>query len=185
MLLLSRRRRLQELEQVDVRMGGTKVARSKKVKYLGVWIDDGLTWQDQVEAVRRKCSAGLAKLKRLRNVLPSSRKKIFCALVQPHLDYCSIVWQECSLELKLRLDRIHNYGMRLILSQPPRTRSEGLRKTLNWSTRREIFRMVLVHRCLRKQAPQCLSDIKIQNKCGGWTLQNTWQQQLDSDFGKK
>ena len=162
MLLLSRRRRLQELEQVDVRMGGTKVARSKKVKYLGVWIDDGLTWQDQVEAVRRKCFAGLAKLKRLRNVLPSSTKKrIFCALVQPHLDYCSVVWQECSLALQLRLDRIQNYGMRLILSQPPRTPSEGLRKRLNWmplSTRREMFRMVLVHRCLRKQAPRCLSD---------------------------
>ena len=56
------------------------------------------------------------------------KKKIFCALVQPHLDYCSVVWQECSLELKLRLDRIQNYGMRLILSQPPRTPSEGLRK---------------------------------------------------------
>ena len=90
----------------------------------------------------------------------SLTKKKFCALVQPHLDYCS-VWQECSLELKLRLDRIQNYGMRLILSQPPRTPSEGLRKTLNWmplSTRREMFRIVLVHRCLRKQAPQCLSD---------------------------
>ena len=90
--------------------------------YIGVWIDDGLTWrQDQVEAVRRKCFAGLAKL-----------KKTYCALVQPHLDYCSVVWQECSLELKLRLDRIQNHGMRLIMSQPPRTPSEGLRKSLNW-----------------------------------------------------
>ena len=83
--------------------------------------------------MRGKCFAGLAKLKRLRNVLPSStKKKIFCVLVQPHLDYCSVVWQECSLELKLRLDRIQNHGMRLIMSQPPRTPSEGLRKSLNW-----------------------------------------------------
>ena len=36
MLLLSRRRGLQELGQVNVRMGGMKIARSKKVKYLGV-----------------------------------------------------------------------------------------------------------------------------------------------------
>ena len=122
--LLSRRWKLQKL-QVNVRRGGTKFARNKKVNYLGVEIDDRLTWQDQVEAVRRKCFAGLAKLKRLRNVLPSSIKKIFCALVQPHLDYRSVVWQECSLELKLRLDRVQNCGMRLILSKTP---SEGLRK---------------------------------------------------------
>ena len=43
-------------------MGGMKIARSKKVKYLGVWIDDGQKLQDQVEAVRRKCFAGLAKI---------------------------------------------------------------------------------------------------------------------------
>ena len=132
--------------------------------------------------MRRKCFAGLARLKRLRNVLPSStKKKIFCALVQPHLDYCSVVLQECSLELKLRLDRIQNYGMRLILSQPPRTPSEGLRKSLNWmplSTTKEMFRMILVHRCLRKQAPQCLSERLPQMR--SWELKNTWQQQLVS-----
>ena len=75
MLLLSRRRRAHELEQVDGRIQGKKVTRSVKVKCLGVWIDDGLTWRDHVEAVRRKCFAGLAKLKRLRNVLPPGIKK--------------------------------------------------------------------------------------------------------------
>ena len=74
MLLLSRRRRAHELEQVDVRIQGQKVTRSVKVKCLGVWTDDGLTWRDHVEAVRTKYFAGLAKLKRLRNVLPPGIK---------------------------------------------------------------------------------------------------------------
>jgi len=30
-----------------------------------------LLWRDQVESIRRKCFAGLAKLRRLKNVLPS------------------------------------------------------------------------------------------------------------------
>ena len=162
MLLLSRRRRAHELEQVDVRIQGQTVTRSAKVKYLGVWVDDGLTWRDHIEAVRRKCFAGLSKLKRLRNVLPPGiKKKVFCALVQPHLDYCSVVWQECLHEMQQKLERVQKYGMRLILSQPPRTPSETLRKALGWTplkARRELFRMVLVHRCLRKKAPHCLSS---------------------------
>ena len=72
----------------------------------------------------------------------------------------SVVWQECSNEMQQKLERIQKYGMRLILSQPPRTPSEGLRKILRWMplrARRDLFRMVLVHRCLRRKAPHCLS----------------------------
>ena len=132
------------------------------VRCLGVWIDDGLTWREQIEAVRKKCFMGLAKLKRLRNILPTcTKKKIYCALVQPHLDYCSVLWQECSKVLQKKLDRIQGYGMRLILSQPPRTPSAGLRKTLNWmplGDRRELFRLGLVHQCVREQSPRCLRE---------------------------
>ena len=49
--------------------------------------------------------------------------------------------------------------MRLILSKPPRTRSEGLRRALNWlplTKRKEMFRQLLVHRCMIKQAPEYL-----------------------------
>ena len=44
--------------------------RNERVKSLRVWMDDRLTWRDEV---RSKCLAGLAicKLRRLRNVLPA------------------------------------------------------------------------------------------------------------------
>ena len=82
------------------------------------------------------------------------------ALVLPHLDYCSVVWQECSKELRQKIERVQNYGMRLILSKPPRTPSAGLREELQWLTlekRREMSWMTLVHRCATKRAPPCLA----------------------------
>lgn len=75
MLLLSRRRRAKELEDVVVTLRGQEVTRSDKVKYLGVWIDEGLTWSDHIEVVRKKCFGGLAKLRRLRDSLPEVTKK--------------------------------------------------------------------------------------------------------------
>ena len=36
-------------------------------------------------------------------VLLHTNKKIYNAIVLPHLDYCSVVWQECSLELQRKL----------------------------------------------------------------------------------
>ena len=133
LLLMSRKRREHELEQVQVRIGGQEIARSKMVKCLGVVIDDGLKWHGHIAKVRKKCFAGLAKLRRLRDVLPViTKRRIYNAMVLPHLDYCSVVWQECTMELRKKVERIQNYGMRLILSKPAGTPSDGLRQKLRW-----------------------------------------------------
>ena len=59
MILLSMQEEVQRVEECGCEIKGTKRARSRKVKYLGVWVDEGLTWVDHVEAVRRKCLGDL------------------------------------------------------------------------------------------------------------------------------
>ena len=78
-----------------------------------------------------------------------------------HLDYCSVVWQEWAAWLRMKVERVQNYGMQLILSKPARTPSADMRQILNWvplERRREMFRLTLVHRCITKRAPNCLCD---------------------------
>ena len=130
LLLLSRKRRAKEY--VEIEMNGQTTERNKCVKCRGTLLDDGLTWKEQVQNVRKLCFAGLAKLRRLKDVLPPDiKKKVYNALVLPHLDYCSVVWQECKKDLRMKIERMQNYGMCIILSQPPRTPSKRLRDKLN------------------------------------------------------
>ena len=69
------------------------------MKYLGVWDDDKLTWRDHIASVKQKCFGALAKLQRMRNVLPVDLKRmVFNAFVLPHVDYFSMVWQERNKE---------------------------------------------------------------------------------------
>ena len=75
------------------------------VKCLGVVLDDCLTWRKQIGSIRRKCFAGLAKIRRWSQVLPmklKTKKELYNGLVLPYLDYCSIVWQECSIRNRYR-----------------------------------------------------------------------------------
>ena len=44
-------------------MNGQKTVRSKTVKCLEVLLDDGLTWKEQVQSMRKRCFARLAKLR--------------------------------------------------------------------------------------------------------------------------
>ena len=45
LLLLGRKGRAQELEDVSVTMNGEQLPRSRMIKCLGVSLDDGLTWR--------------------------------------------------------------------------------------------------------------------------------------------
>ena len=86
------------MNEVKVEMRGQLLERGRTVKCLGVFLDIGLTWNDHIEYVRKKCFAGLGKLKKWSGVLPSrTKKQIYNALVLPYLDYCSVVLQECSV----------------------------------------------------------------------------------------
>ena len=126
LLVLSRRRREQETIEVQVVVDGKELKRSSVVKCLGVMLDDKLQWKEQVNAVKRKACAGLESLRRLQHVLTTNIKKnIYNTTVLPHLDYCSVVWVECSQKLCQELERIQNYGMRIVLSKPLKTPSEG------------------------------------------------------------
>ena len=78
-----------------------------------------------------------------------------------HLDYCSVVWSDCSKLLKDRVQRVLNYGLRLILSRAARTPCSVLRSELGWMTlelRCNMFKMCLVHRCVNRTAPVCLAE---------------------------
>ena len=48
------------------------------------------------------------------------------------MEYCSEVWQECTKDLRMKIERVQNYGMHIILSQPPRMPSKRLRDKLKW-----------------------------------------------------
>ena len=54
-----------------------------------------------------------------------TRKMLFNAIVLPHLDYCCVVWANCTKELQQKLQRLHNYGMRIILQVPARSPRVG------------------------------------------------------------
>ena len=80
------------------------------------------------------------------------------ALVLPHLDnYCSVVWQECTKGLTMKLERVQNYGIRVILyfhSHPEQSGQLRKRLIMKWMSieKRKMARAVLVRRCVLKKA---------------------------------
>ena len=96
LMVLNRKRRKCQAEQIRVVLRGVEIAKREKVKYLGVLVDRDLKWKDHILKVRHKCLCALGIIRRVSSCLPvSTRRTLYNALVLPHFAYCSVVWHSC------------------------------------------------------------------------------------------
>ena len=74
-------------------IGNEPIKRVDGVKFLGIWIDEGLKWSGQIEKVKTKVGRLLGVLGRASGTLGAeSILRLYSALVLPHLQYCLMVW---------------------------------------------------------------------------------------------
>ena len=75
---------------------GCQIRRVKSVKYLGLIVDDTLTWDEHVDYISTKISKNIGIIKRVRTFLPQhSLLTLYRTLIEPYLRYCNTVWGQC------------------------------------------------------------------------------------------
>ena len=153
-MFLSRRK--QSTDPV-VHLDRTTLETRPCADYLGVCIDNQLSWKEQVKKVTGRAYGALRNLRQVKHSLPLHTKNLlYRALVLPIVEYCSVVWDPSTAILKAKLERVQNYAAHLILDKPPWTSSEKLRNTLNWQTleERRCFRHAkLTYKILSRHPP--------------------------------
>ena len=92
-----------------------EVRRVKCVKYLGMIVDDKLTWSQHVDYISSKITRNIGILKCIRHFIPKeSLLLLYHTLIEPYFKYCSIVWGQCSETLKDKLQTLQNKAVRAI-----------------------------------------------------------------------
>ena len=90
-------------------LNGSEIERVEKTKYLGIIIDENLTWDEQFKRIRSQINTVLMSLKRLKNILPQSQ--LCCVsygLVERHLRYGDVVWGSLNKSKIVALHRLQN-----------------------------------------------------------------------------
>ena len=74
-------------------VNGQKVKQFDKIKFLGVIIDNQLSWNDQIKYVENKLMSTIVLIKRIKKFIPSSHYfKIYHSLFISHLTYGISCW---------------------------------------------------------------------------------------------
>ena len=148
-------------------------------KSLGVTIDDQLSWSNYIIEVCKRVSSAIGALKRIKPfVSQSTAIQIYNALIQPHLDYCSSVWDGLSNQLSDKLQKLQNRAARVIAKATYETSSNVLLEMLKWDSLSVRQKAVVMFKSLNKLAPVYLQDLfnirstnyNLRNSCGKLTL---------------
>ena len=121
MLIGSRQRLAGTDSEPIINIGGKNLRRVSKTKSLGIFIDENLNWNDQIDNISKKASRRAKKY-----ISQQSLLTIYQSLVQPYFDYCSLVWGNCNQTCKDKLQKLHNRAARVITGDTYDVRSSEI-----------------------------------------------------------
>ena len=102
-ILIGSRQRLSTLtDSPTITINDNPVSQVTTAKSLGVTLDNKLDWSSYIGKLTKTVASGIGAIKRIRHLVrQASLHLIHQALIQPHFDYCNIVWGNCGMTQSL------------------------------------------------------------------------------------
>ena len=116
-MIIGSHQRLRSIEtEPAIYLCANKIKRVKSTKSLGLMLDETLSWNEQINALSNKVNKSLNVIKRLREFVDLETLLIaYKTLVQPYFEYCLQVWGGLGSTLSVKLQRLQNRAVRIII----------------------------------------------------------------------
>ena len=115
-MIIGSNKGFKQIDQEPHNIRGSRIDRVKKIKSLGLMIDEILIWSAQVNKIAGKVNLGLGISIRLRDIVDYQRLIIvYLWIIQPHFHNCSHVWSCLEKGLSDKLPRVQNRAFRVMV----------------------------------------------------------------------
>ncbi len=80
-------------KQTKIILDGTLLDRVKFTKFLGVFIDECLTWKNHIDCICKTISRKIGVMNKLKYYVPDSILfTLYCTLILPYINYGILIW---------------------------------------------------------------------------------------------
>lgn len=146
---------------------GEVIEMEREFKYLGVIIDEGLSFKPNVDYLCKKVSKKVGVLSRLaRYITMGARISIYKSVIAPHFDFCATLLYLCDESSFERMQKLQNRAMRAILMckklTPIRTMLDAL-DLLNVKQRVHESTLKFIHKLKHGGLPNYLNEMVTYN----------------------
>ena len=102
----------------------------KFTKFLGVIINENLTWTDHIDTLKNKISKNIGVIRKLSKILPCEvLRTLYNTLIHPYFNYCNIVWGSQSGSKLDELFILQKKAVRIITKKKWNDHTSGLFKS--------------------------------------------------------
>ena len=100
-------------------------------KILGVFVDNNLTWNEHIKHISKKIASNIWLLSKMKVYLSKEHRiQFYKSYIQPHIDFCNIIWGNTSESNKQKILRMQKRAVRVILDYNVENSHEAM-KSLN------------------------------------------------------
>ena len=130
MLFSTRKKSIKNVD-ITIKINGVPIERVRNTKFLGVIVDEKLSWSNHIDYVASKIAKNIGIICRVRKIFSGNLlRNLYYTFIYPYLLYCNAVWGlACTTQLRkihIRQKRI----IRIICGSGRKDESEPLFKKL-------------------------------------------------------
>lgn len=158
------------LKLPELHIGGTAIDRVRSSKFLGILLDENLTWEKHIQTIESKISKQIGIIWKARKFLTNtSMKSLYFAFVHPYLNYGNIVWGSTYNSKLSKIHRLQKKAIRMITNSPRMAHSQPLmaeNKILTVHNINTYQVMCFMYKQTKNDIPTCFADnfTKIEHK---------------------
>ena len=157
-LVVGTRSKLNRLDpNIHLLVESIPILRVSSCKYLGVILDENLSWNQHINEIRRKVLFKLYILRRIRPIITQRQAELFYkSMIQCHFDYCDIVYANTGVTNLRKLQTLQNKSLKTVLRKDPRFPTDQLFILLKLDNILERFKkrtLIVMHQIFYNNAP--------------------------------
>ena len=112
---------------LQIEINGEIITRCQKTKFLGVIIDEKVTWREHINYISGKVSKGIGIIIKARKVLhKQSLANLYYSFIYPYLIFCNHVWGNACKSHMHKLLLLQKKIVRIIAGVQPRCHTDPL-----------------------------------------------------------
>ena len=100
---------------LSVILNDTVLERVKNTKFLGVQIDECLTWKNHIDCISKTLSRNIGVMNKLKYSIPTRiLHTLYCSLVSPYLNYAILIWGKTCKSYLDKVIKLQKWAIRTI-----------------------------------------------------------------------
>ena len=149
-------------KQLNFRISGQKINEVKKTKYLGIYLDEHLTWNIRLNQIKTKLSRSFGFLAKLRyHVKTELLRTVYFAIFDSVLRYAVQVWGQHRNQAIKEIEKLQEKAIRIVSFKGRNDPANPLFKTLEIMKFKDILlcnKCIYAHNQINENLPENFKD---------------------------